>query len=115
MARETLTVVPLELAGVDILYTGANYVSFSADGHAVPVDHRHFVAITNASGAPRTFTIQTPGNVDGEGIAEATRATTAGQTWYFAIRPVERQSDGMAYIDADTHTGCSIAAFRLPG
>jgi hypothetical protein len=101
MARSTLTINDIDADGTgDVATTSpgtgaGNGLEFDFDA-----THRTFIYVTITAGGPETVTILTPGDVDGNAIAERTITVGDGEFHCMhASRAVYRQSDGKVYID----------------
>jgi len=114
MARTELTVYTLTRAGIPT--TAAYMTAAIADGHSFVNDGSTFIVVSNASGSPVTATVLTPGNVDGNAIADLSITVPASGRVNSGTFPksVYNQSDGSTYVDYSATTGVTIMVIRIP-
>lgn len=108
MARTALTVQEISRNAITPSYGSAN-----VDGHSYPNSGKEFFHVkTGGTGA--TVTVQTPGTVDGNAIAD--KSYVLGTNTERMIGPfppsVYNQADGSVYIDFSSVTTVTIGAFR---
>lgn len=112
MARTTLTVQQVTLAGLAPTYAAATVT----DGDAFANDGNVLVHVKNTNAATRTLTIQTPAKVAGVDVAEVT-VTIPANTGDVMIGPFDpsifNQADGKVYLDWSAVTNVTVAAIRL--
>lgn len=108
MARTALTTQRITRDGLTPSYAAAN-----VDGHGLPnggTELLHVKTTTNAC----TVTIQTPGMVDGQAIAD--RAVVIGTSSERLIGPfparIYNQPSGEVYLDFSAVTGVTVAALQ---
>lgn len=109
MARAALTIQQLDRGGVTPAYAAA-----IADGHSFVNDGRTILHVKN-TGAQITLTIQLPGTIDGQAVADRTVTipATTGDKMLGPFRKSQyNQADGAVYVDYSSPTGVSIAAIR---
>lgn len=110
MARTALAVQDVTRTGLNPAYSAAN-----VDGHSVPNGGREVLHV-KTSGTPCNVTIQTPGTVDGQAVAD--RVVALGATAERLIGPFpadyynQPTGDGV-YVDFSAVTGVTVAAFRI--
>ena len=111
MPFTTLAIQQIVRAGLTPSLAAAN-----SDGSYVPNDGRTFIQVKNGAGAPITVTIETPGTVDGNAIADLV-VTIPAMTGDKVIGPFPpetyNQSDGKLKITFSAVTTVTIGAFRL--
>lgn len=111
MARTILAAQQVSRSGLTPAFSAGN-----ADGHYVPNDGKMMLEVKNASASPITVTIQTPGTVDGNAIADLV-VTVPANTGDKMIGPfppsIYNQADGSIYADLSAVTSVTLAALRL--
>ena len=111
MARTALAVQQVERAGLTPAYTAAN-----AQGHSIINGDGGAFLHVKTSGTPCDVTVQTPGTVDGEAIAD--RVVSLGAATEAMVGPfppsVYNQADGTVYVDFSAVAGVTCAALRVP-
>jgi len=115
MARTTLTpqVTLRSSNGLTPTYSAAD----QANGQQFQNTGRELLHVKNTNGATRTLTVDTPGSVDGQAIANPTFVipATTGDKFIGPFPPaVYNQSDGNVYLDWSADTNVTIAVLRLP-
>ena len=110
-AAGTLSVQDVSRSGLSPSFSSA-----AADGHYVPNNGRVFLYVRN-TGSQSTMTIQTPGSVGGNAVADSTAtctATTGDQV--FGPFPPDIYNDalGRIFISFSSTTGVTVAAIRIP-
>lgn len=119
MARTELALQSTARTGLDPAYTAA-----TADGEGIDNDsQRAFIHVKNAGGGAVVVSINTPGTVDGLAIPSLDVTVPAGEERFIGPFPrnVYNQDDSAGdtsiaeavFIDTDTQTGITIAAFLL--
>lgn len=108
MARTTLSAQQISRAGLTPSYAAAN-----VDGHALPNGGEEVLHVkTTTNGC--TVTLQTPGTVDGQAVAD--RTVVIGTSSERLIGPfppgIYNQPSGEVYVDLSVVTGVTIAALR---
>lgn len=113
MARTSLTVQDLGLAGITPAYTAGDAVN----DHEFINDGRCYLHVKNNGAGSCVVTVQTPAKVGGLDIAEVT-VTVPATTGDKKIGPFKtdlfNQAGGLVYVDLDIDTGVTLGAFRLP-
>ena len=116
MARTPVTVQNITRTATEMTYSAAN--ASGDGGNSFANDGRTMLHIKAGGTAPASFTltIETPGTVDGQAIAQRT-ATLAKEKEYF-VGPfppgVYDQAGGVVYFDIGADkTGITVAALRL--
>lgn len=108
MARTALTIQQIVRAGLTPSYGAAN-----VDGHALANGGQEFIHVKTV-GTGCTVTIQTPGLVDGQAVAD--RTIVLGTNTERMIGPfppnIYNQASGEVYIDFSAVTAVTIAAVR---
>jgi len=110
MARATLTVQEISLAGITPSYTAAE-----GDGNSFANDGDVFLQVKNA-GSEITVTIQTPAKVGGVDVEEITVVVpaTTGDKMIGPFEPtIFNQSGGVVYVDYSAVTSVTVAAIKL--
>src|ERR1051325_1560167 len=110
MARTALTVQQVNRTGLTPSYAAAN-----ALGHSLNNSGREAIHI-KAGGTAVVVTIQTPGTVDGQAIADRTiNVGTNSEKMIGPFPPDVYNQPGSAdvYIDFDQVTSITIAALRI--
>lgn len=111
MARSALATQQVTRTGLTPAFTTPN-----VDGHSVPNDGHVMLEVKNASAAPITVTVQTPGVVDGLAISErvVTVPLTSGDKMIGPFPPgIYNQPDGVFNVDFSAVVDVSVAAVRL--
>lgn len=108
MARTALTVQEIVRSGLTPSYSAAN-----VDGHSLPNSGKEMFHV-KSGGTGVTVTIQTPGTVDGQAVAD--RTVVLGTSTERMIGPfppsIYNQSDGTVYIDFSQVATITCGAFR---
>lgn len=114
MARSALAVQTVTITGLNPSFTAAN-----VDGHSIVNDGRTVLYVKNGGAGSVNVTIQTPGSVDGNAIADRVVAVPAGEDRIigpFAPRVYNQQSGADAhavYVDFSAVTSVTVAALRI--
>lgn len=119
MARTELSLQTTSRAGLDPAYVAA-----TADGEGFDnTSQKAFLHVKNAGGGGVVVSIDTPGTVDGLAIPSLDVTVPAGEERFIGPFPrnVYNQNDSAGdtgleeavFIDTDTQTGITIAAFLL--
>lgn len=111
MARTVLAAQQVSRAGLTPVFSAGN-----ADGHFVPNDGRVILEVKNTSASPVNVTVQTPGTVDGNAIADlvvAVPATSGDKMIGPFPASIYNQADGSIYVDLSAATGVTVAAVRV--
>lgn len=114
MARSALAVQAIVIAGLEPAFTAAN-----VDGHSVQNDGRTVLYVKNGSVGSVDVTIQTPGAVGGNAIADRVIAVPAGEDRIigtFAPSVYNRGGSTDAhsiYVDFSAVTTVTVAALRV--
>lgn len=110
MARSALTYQQIDRDGVVPSYASAN-----ADGNSLANDGRMFLHVKNGSGSSINVTVETPGTVDGNAVADKVVAVAAGSEKMIGPYPpdVYNQSDGTMYIDYSAVTSVTVGVLRI--
>lgn len=111
MSLTTLAVQQIARTGLTPALAAAN-----TDGSYVPNDGRMFLQVKNGSGSPINVTVETPGTVDGNAIADlvvAVPATTGDKVIGPFPPETYNQSDGTIKVTFSGVTSLTIGAFRL--
>jgi len=111
MGLTTLTVQEIVRAGLTPVLAAAN-----TDGSYIPNDGRVFLQVKNTNGAAVTVTIDTPGSVDGNAIANLAVIIplTSGDKLIGPFPPaIYNQSDGTIKVTFSAVTDVTIGAFRI--
>ena len=101
MSRATLTINDVDADGTgNVAATSPG----TGSGNGLEFDydptHRTFIYVTITTGGPETVTLLTPGDVDGNAIAERTVSVGDGEfVNIHASRTPYLQSDGKVYVD----------------
>jgi hypothetical protein len=110
MARTALAVQDVTRAGLNPAYTAAN-----VDGHSI--ENNGLVALhIKTVATPCTVTIQTPGTVDGQAIADRTVALGASAERIigpFPPRQYNQPTGDGVWVDFSAVTAVTVAALRL--
>lgn len=114
MARAELTVYVLTRTGLST--AAGSFTAAVADGHKFINDGNVNIVLANSSGSSVTVTLQTPGTVDGNAIANLAITLAAGARLVAGSFPrsVYNQSDGRVYVDYSATSGVTIMAIRTP-
>ena len=110
MSRTTLTAQQIARTG-----TAPSFGAANSDGSALANDGREFIHVKNGGGSSINVTIQTPGTVDGNAIADLVVAVGAAAEKKIGPFPPDtyNQDDGSIYIDYSAVGSVTVAAFRL--
>jgi hypothetical protein len=111
-------IVPTEAARTGTLLP-AETVGVVADGHKFANDGKVILLVRNSDGAAaRVLTIQTPGTVDGQAIADRTVSVAFGTSRVIGPFPpsIYNQADGMVYLDYEAAdvTDFNVLFLRIP-
>lgn len=112
MARGTLSVNTIAVAGITPSYTAGN----STDHHQFLNDGNTFLHVKN-TGSQITVTIDTPATISGMAIADAAVVipATTGDKMIGPFDPsIFNQTGGYVYVDLSGQTGVTLAAIKLP-
>jgi hypothetical protein len=109
MARTALAVQEIVRSGIVPTFGAAN-----VDGHSVPNSGKEYIYVKNGGGSSINVTIQTPGTVDGQAVADRVVAVANGAEKMIGPFPPGSysQPDGSTYIDFSAVTSVTIGAFR---
>lgn len=114
MARSALAVQSITIAGLEPSFTNAN-----VDGHSVINDGRVLLYVKNGSVSSINVTVQTPGEVGGNAIADRVVAVPAGEDRIIGPLPPRVYNRGgstdahSVYVDFSDVTSVTVAALRL--
>lgn len=111
MARQTATVQQINRNGLNPTRGAAH-----ADGYAIPNDgERVMFEVVNGSGASINVTVQTPGSVDGNAIADKVASVPAGESRMFGPYPrsIYNQGAEQIYVDLSAVSSVTIGFFRI--
>ena len=109
-----LTVVEITRAGV--LIDAAMRAPTATHGDKVPNDGRTVLRVKNASASPITVTVDTPGTVDGQAIADLALTVGAGEDRLFGpFSTTFQQSDGYIWAVCSAVATVTIGAYRISG
>lgn len=119
MARTELAVQDCVVAGLNPTMTAA-----IADGHAfVNLGENIFLYVDNGGGSAVAVTIETPGTVDGNAIADLSVSVPAGESRFIGPfkRSVYNQDDSagdtgldkVVFVDTDIQTSVTYAAVKV--
>lgn len=86
-----------------------------ADGNSFPSGWRVLVLIRNSSAGDITATIDRPGLVDGEALADRTIVVAAGTIMALGVLDpvIYGQADGTVHIDWSTHVNVQLILVQL--
>ena len=109
--RVELTVQQAVRTGVTPTYNSAsaNNNTFANDGHTI-------IEVKNTSGSPINVTIETPGTVDGNAVADLVVAVpaTSGDKIIGPFPPsIYNQTGGVIYLDWSATTNVTVAVIRV--
>lgn len=110
MARTALAVQQISRAGITPSYSAAN-----ADGHSVLNSGKEFLHVKNGSGSSINVTVQTPGTVDGQAIADRVVAVGAGAEKMIGPFPPDTYNQpgtNTLYVDFSAVTTVTVLAGR---
>jgi hypothetical protein len=109
MARTALTVQQVTRSALTPVLSAAN----GSGGHSVANDGATWLEVKTTTNAI-VVTVQTPGTVDGNAVADKTYSIgTSAERKIGPFPPnVYNQADGAIYVDLDVVTGVTIGAFR---
>jgi hypothetical protein len=108
MPRTALTVQQVTRNALTPTYSAAN-----AAGHSIPNDGATYIIVKTTTNAI-VVTVDTPGSVDGNAIANKTYSIGTAAERHIGPFPPSfyNQSDGSISVDFDVVTGVTIGAFR---
>lgn len=111
MPRTALAVQQITRSGNGLVQSNG---AANAAGHSVPNDGQVFLEVVTTTNAC-VVTIDTPGSVDGNAIANKTHSIGTATTRKLGPYPPStyNQADNSIYVDFDLVTGVSIGAYRL--
>ena len=110
MPKQIVPVQNLVKAGAAPTFTACTQVDLQVtnDGHTI-------LEFKNTNAATRTITVQTPGTVDGNAVADPV-ATIAANTGDLIFKPFAptfyNQADGNIYVDLSAFADVTVAAYR---
>lgn len=110
MARGTLTVQEMTIAGLQVAFTAAT----ATDGDSFLNDGNTYLHVKNGGGSPITVTIQTPVTYGGIALADPTVTVTNGTEKVIGPfrKDIFNQTDGKVYFGCDAVTSVTVAAIR---
>lgn len=110
MARSALTVQQIARTGIVPSYAAANVA-----GNSLANSGKEFLHIKNGAVSSITVTIETPGTVDGQAVADRTVTIGAGAEKMIGPFPPQtyNQDSGEVYVDYSAITTVTVGAFRL--
>lgn len=113
MPRTVLTVNEVVETGLTLSASAAN-----VDGHSLVNTDRNtvlFLYANNGSGSPINVTVQTPGTVRGNAIADVVVAVAAGAERLIGPLPASfyNQADGTVYVDFSDVTSLTVAGLKI--
>lgn len=110
MARSVLAVQQIVRTGLTPSYSAAN-----ALGHSVPNDGERTFIHVKTVGTACVVTVQTPITVDGLAVAERTYSIGTNSERLIGPFPRNQYNQGSeeVYVDFDTVTAVTCAAFRI--
>lgn len=114
MARSALTLQNITLAGLTPALAAAN-----VDGNMFTNDGTEFIDVANAAVGSMTVTVQTPGTVGGNLIADKVITVGAGVTKRIGPFPTDVYNQttgadrGKVYLDYSSVTTVTVGAFHL--
>lgn len=111
MARTSITTQAIVDTGLEATFEAAN-----ADGNAIPGDGTTILHVVNGSGADVDVTIQTGGTYHGKAVADTVVTVTAGEERLIGrFKPAlyNQASDGLVYIDYESVTSVTVAAYAI--
>lgn len=112
MARIALATTAVTKTGIASALQAA-----TTDGEIVDVGDDLTLVVVNKSGSSTTATVQTPMQVDGLDVAEATLVVPAGQTGFLALdsrlfRRTSAPDAGKAYVTCTPITTVTLAVVQ---
>lgn len=110
MARTSLTVQEVALAGITLSFEAAN-----ADGNSFANDGNVILYVKNGDASSHTVTIPTPATVGGMAVEDLTVSVPAGGEKVVGPFPthVFNQSGGVVYVNYDAVTSVTVAAIKV--
>jgi hypothetical protein len=111
MARTALTVQQITRSALTPTYTAAN----ASGGNSIPNNDGQILLIVKTVGTGCVVTVDTPGTVDGNAIANKTYTLGTNAERHIGPFPpnVYNQADGSVYLDFDSVTSVTLSAERL--
>ena len=112
MARTVLAVTSITRLGVD---SATTLEAANVDGESILNNSAMFVEILNGNAADCNVTVQTPRTVDGLAVAELAVVVSQNERMFIGPFPSTtfNQTGGVIYVDFDTVTDVTIAAWKL--
>ena len=113
MARTALTVNEVVETGLTFSASSAN-----ADGHSLVNTDRNaalFIYVNNGGGGSIDVTVQTPGTVRGNAIADVVVAVGAGAAKLIGPFPasIYNQSEGTVYVDFSGVSSVTVMGLKI--
>lgn len=115
MARTALAAQQVTDSGLNATYSAAN-----VDGHSIPGDGDGILHVKNGSGSSINVTIQTPGNVGGNAVADRVVAVPAGGERFIGPfdataynRAIGDTDGGKVYVDFSAVTTVTVALLAV--
>lgn len=116
-----VAITPVEITRTGVSADETMVSATATHGNKFLNDGKTFLRVVNGDGSPITVTINTPGSVDGQGIADldVTVAATGDGDGLDdkLIGPFPKtfeQSDGYVWAVCSAITSVTVGAFRLP-
>lgn len=111
MPKQTIPLQTLSRSGAAPTFTAATQTDLQVANNGSVI-----LEFKNTNGATRTITIQTPGTVDGNAIADLVATTLPATTGDLIFKPfapaIYNQSDGNLYIDLSAFADVTVAAYQ---
>ncbi|MEQ4723774.1 hypothetical protein [Nonomuraea sp. B19D2] len=114
MPRTDLPVTKINRGGHNL--AAALPTPAAADGHAFVNNGRRMIRVKNTNAAPRTVTVQIPGEVEGQPLPDVpyTIPANTGDVLIPALPAIYNQVDGKVYLDYSDPAGVTVQVLELP-
>ncbi|MFG1709234.1 hypothetical protein ACFLIM_39190 [Nonomuraea sp. M3C6] len=114
MPRTDLPITKITRAGHNL--ASALPTPAAIDGHAFVNNSRRAIRVKNTNAAPRTVTVQIPGEVEGQPLADKPYTIPAndGDVLIPPLPAIYNQADGKVYLDYSDPAGLTVHVLELP-
>ncbi|MFF0770975.1 hypothetical protein ACFYUK_18970 [Nonomuraea wenchangensis] len=114
MPRTDLPLTKIVRAGHDL--AAALPTPAIADGHAFVNNGRRMIRIKNANAAPRTVTVQIPGEVEGQPLPDVPYTIPAddGDVLIPPLPAIYNQAGGKVFLNYSDPAGLTVQVLELP-